>query len=127
MERSVTAETLFNHLSKKNTASSAGIDVIGEKGEGKGPSEVTYALFLKRGHDVSGHKRKHITKQMFGEADKIVLLLSKSEEKYLPEYIKNSNKTIHWEIEGGDHSKAAHEERLEKIEKWVKELVKEIG
>lgn len=126
-ERSMAAETLFNKLSKKNTAKSAGIDVIGEKGEGLGPSPITAKLLLDRGHDVSNHRRKHITELMLKHADRVILIVSKKELELLPESLKDSAKVTIWELEGNVHTPAAHVERLEHIEKRVIALVNEIG
>ncbi len=126
-ERSMAAETLFNKLSKKNIAKSARIDVIGEKGEGLGPSPITAKLLLDKGHNVSNHRRRHITKQMLDQADRIILILSKKEMGLLPESLKGSDKVTIWELEGNVHTPAAHSERLESIEKRVMELVNEIG
>ena len=126
-ERSMAAEALFNKLSKRNKASSAGYDVIGEKGEGKGPSEITSKLFEERGHDVSAHKRRHLTERMVRDADIVVLVASGDESRILPKWLIESGKTRVWTVHGNEHTREHHAARLETIGGLVKDLVNEIG
>ena len=135
-ERSIIAETLFNSFSKKHKASSAGADVTAQRREGSPPGRVISELMLSMGHDVLQMKSRQLTPKMVKEADKVVVILSKSEvRKYLPGYVKNSRKTIFWTVKLTPHSIYAtfpprtynyHLRWLDLIHANVRKLVREM-
>jgi protein-tyrosine-phosphatase len=96
-ERSQIAEALFNGLSKKNRASSAGIAVENEGRSGWPPGRVATELMMDLGYDIQKGKRRQLTKKLFDEADMVIVILSSSEvRKFLPSYVAESPKTRVW-------------------------------
>ena len=99
-ERSQVAEVLFNHFSKKHTALSAGTNVKKENGIGESPGFVMSEILLGMGHSkILKKKRKQVTKKMIDAVDMvIVILMSNDVKKLVPSYIKDSKKTVYWQI-----------------------------
>jgi len=103
-ERSQMAEVLFNYrykgLRKRHSAMSAGTNVDLEKTHGHGAGYIVSELLLSMGHDqIMDARRKQLTERIARRADKIVVLLRKKEvDRFLPEYVKKSSKTIFWDV-----------------------------
>ncbi len=122
--RSQMAEALFNKLSKKNKAKSAGATVEKEW-EGQAISKFkNYVVSSMKeiGLDLSENKPKQITKEMLGWADKIIIM-EKSKD-ILPDFLKKSNKIIFWEIEDPRGTKLDfHRKVRNEIEEKIKEFL----
>ena len=87
--RSQIAEALFNHLSKKHSAISAGTEAV----EADEPlPEATILCMKEIGIDLTRQHRRKLTIRMFNEADKVVVIMEKDT---CPDYVKNSQKVIY--------------------------------
>ena len=126
--RSQIAEAIFNSISKRNRAYSAGVNVRSAGTEGMPVPEETAALM--KGYDLSKAKRKQLTSEMAESMDRIIVLIPKEEQNILPDYIKNSTETIYWPMEHIGVAQREQEEqssRVRHIKDKVTALVKEIG
>lgn len=126
--RSVMAEAFFNHVSKRSSASSAGSIVDKEGQSGMPPGGHTTEVMYAANMDVSTHKRRQLTRNIFDDADIVVALLTKEEQKTLPDYAITSDKTRYWEVKdmrGTDY--ANHVKGREEIRALVGKLVDETG
>ncbi len=122
--RSQMAAAFFNKLSKKHKASSAGTHV-GLLKDGTPVHHFIVDCMKEIGYDVSKSTRRQLTAEMAEEADKIVVITDK---KDLPDYIKDSQKVIFWNVEDAkDKPYGFHRLIRDKIKKLVEELVKELG
>ncbi len=130
--RSQTAEAFFKGFTKRHAAKSAGVDVNATGTAGIPPEKgIVEVLDDYYGIDISNWKRKQVTKRMLEDADKIVILMRKSErKKYLPDYFKKFyHKTLFWGIVDMRHTKSvdARRKRTERIRALVKNLVENLG
>ena len=99
--RSQIAEAIFNNIAQgKYTAISAGTKVKrgdsnreGQKIKDKDMNIV--AVMKEIGIDISDYTRKQLTPEMFDEADKVIVM---NPSENIPEYVKQSPKTIFWEV-----------------------------
>mgnify|MGYP001576794526 CR=1 FL=1 len=119
------AESIFNKLTKKHSATSAGVDP--GKWEGKKLTETIYVLpSLKEiDIDVSENVSKKIKKQDVELADKIVVI-GVEKEKW-PDYLKDSNRTEYWDIKdpaNGDMN--VHRMTRDQIKEKVKKLIEKL-
>ena len=136
-ERSQIAEALFNRLSKKSRASSAGIEVDNEGGAGLPPGRIATELMLGWGYDMLKMKRKQLTRKLFDAADIAVVILSSGEiDRLLPKYAASSSKTRFWVLRLAPRSVYAsylpptyayHINGLRSIYGRVRTLVRETG
>jgi protein-tyrosine-phosphatase len=136
-ERSQIAEALFNRLSRKSRASSAGIEVDNEGSAGLPPGRIATELMLGWGHDMRKRKRKQLTRRLFDAADIVVVVLSRGEiMKLLPEYAALSPKTRFWTdrlmprsiyASYPPRTYAYHISVLRSIDRRVRALVRETG
>ena len=129
--RSQCAEAFFNKYSKKNRGISAGLDVSKTRTAGIPPGRRLIEVMKDYKIDISRKKRKQLSRSMAEEASRIVILMRKAEtKKLLPQYLKSyTNKTLFWDIKDMRHTKSHGPliERTKKIDKLVRNLVKEIG
>ena len=121
--RSQMAEAFFNKLSKKNHASSAGIEVGDAEGESIG--ERVVRIMKELGYDLSKNTRKQITREMAEKADKIIVM---AEKETIPNYLKKSLKVIFWDVPDAKGQSEEFQYRVrDQIKELVEELVEEIG
>jgi protein-tyrosine-phosphatase len=127
--RSQSAEWFFKDLTKKHTSSSAGTNVIAEGKVGVPPGKGVMTVVAESGRDISSWKRKQVTPEMVQRADRVVVLMQGWEAKqYLPDYIKDSGKTVYWDIEDmRDRDVDFHRTTMEAIRVRVIELVEQLG
>lgn len=129
-ERSQVAQTLFNALSRKNTAISAGVNVERENYVGLPPGRRISELLLDLGYDIRGNVRKQLTQELLEKVDMAVVILSRQEiERYLPDYMSKSKKVRFWRISMSP-TNTDIEERASvviEIKNRVEDLVKEVG
>ena len=96
--RSQMAEALYNKLTGSQDAESAGLSVE-KKWEGKPVSQFkNYVVDSMKeiGIDLSENKPKQITRKMFEQADKVIVM---DENRELwPGYFFNSDKVLFWDI-----------------------------
>ncbi len=128
--RSQMAEALFNRLSKKNHASSAGLNL--EYREDKTLEELEAIRVINAMKeikiDVSKNISKQLTKKMFDKADRVVAMLDPRQKLNLPTYFKNSPKVVFWDVlDMAGMSYKYHCDGRDNIKKHVAKLVKEIG
>lgn len=137
-ERSQVAEALFNAASRRHRAFSAGIMVEKDKAQGQPPGRIMSELMLSMGrHEILRMRRKQLTRVMIRQADKVVVILGKKEiEEFLPAYVRQSPKTIVWDV--GFMSLQVyksfppstyhyHLRWVDRIQQNVADLVEEIG
>ena len=119
------AEAFFNGLSKKGRASSAGAEVAMDGMVGKPGNQKNVAVMREVGYDISGHRRRQLTRAAAERADVIVFIASK---RKLPDYLKNSKKVRFWKIlNPRGQSMAARRRIRNKIKTKVEALIGEIG
>lgn len=132
--RSQIAKALFNKLSKKHHAQSAGLSVDGYHGNtGQTLSEFAtlrqhannvIIVLKEEGIDVSDAKRTQLTPEMLKKFDKIIVIVKPEE---CPEWLLKNKKTIFWDVEdaaGTDY--AFHVKTKDAIKKRVINLLNEI-
>ncbi len=132
INRSQIAEAIFNKLSKKNRAVSAGTNA--QPGFLKNAPDNPIVPMKKFGYNLSKAKTRKLDKQIINSADKVVFIFNrKRHEDEIPTHLKNSPHTEFWEINSiplglpFDKYCRLEEKRIQKIEKLVKDLVKRIG
>ena len=123
--RSQMAEAFFNKLSKKNRAFSAGANPGIHLGNIVGKYKDLARCMKDIGIDISQKKSKKLTKEMIEKADVVVSLINK---KILPDYVTKSPKLKLFKVEDpGGENYEFHCKIRDRIKKYVKKLVKEIG
>ena len=136
-ERSQMAEILFNRQSKNSMALSAGTEVKSSELQHP-PGRIISELMLNLGYDeVVGKQRKRLTRRMAGNADIIVILLSRREiAASLPKYVRKIKNIVYWDVgymPGRIYSAYPpptylyHARQLFRIEALVEDLVRKIG
>lgn len=110
--RSQMGEVLFNMLTnsgdaygknKKHTVLSSGTRVLSKEGEsrhGQLLKDLPAANFViesikEKGFDASENVRTQLDPTMVEWADKIIVM---AEQHTIPEYLRNSAKTVYWEV-----------------------------
>lgn len=122
--RSQMAEALYNKLTNSQDAESAGLSVEKEW-EGKKISQFkNYVVdsMNEIGIDLSENKPKQLTKEMFEQAEKVVIM--EDDRELWPEYLFNSDKVTFWDIpdtRGKDLD--FHNKVRDKIKEKVLELI----
>jgi len=122
--RSQMAAAFFNKLSKKHQGLDAG-NKVKERGQ-EGTIIHSYVIdsMKELGYDLSKNIRKQLTPEMAEWADKIIMM---DEEENVPDFLKGSQKIIHWNVEDAAgtsldfHRKLRVEIRI-LVEKLIKEL-----
>ena len=119
--RSQMAMTFFNDFSKRHRAISAGTDVGKHEGEPLHPFVIE--AMQEAGYDLSKNRRRQLTREIVGEANKVVVITSPAD---LPYYVDKS-RTIFWDVEDvQDHGLGFYEKMREKIRHLVTELAEEL-
>ena len=139
VNRSQIAESIFNKLSKKNTALSAGLapKMIGLLKNAHDEKRGTYPPIVpmkELGYDLSKNKIKKLNKKMADDADKIIFMFKRGKhEKEIPNYAIRKRDIEFWEMPGFKTGLSFVEySRMEKIrtkqvERRVRNLVARIG
>lgn len=119
--RSQMAEAMFNGMTKKHHATSAGTYVTKK---GRLPEHVINCL-KDIGYDISTKRRTQLKRTIAENADKIIVMMEPHEvENFAQRYIKNSNKTEYWSIKdakGTDYK--FHCATRDKIKQKVRSLI----
>lgn len=132
--RSQIAEAVFNKLSKKNEAQSAGIRPKNPGIYLKDEDHNPVVPMKDFGYDISKAKIKRLNPRLADWADKVVFVFyRKKHEKEIPTYLKKFKNKEFWDV-GSISNETTFEEyrtlekkRIKKIERLVKDLVKRIG
>ena len=96
--RSRMAEAIFNRLSKKNRATSAGISPYPRHARTDKGIMASSLVLNEIGIRLQKRKPKAVTKQDVERAGLVVVLLSKSQLYLLPKYISGSPKTVYYPV-----------------------------
>ena len=127
--RSQMAEAIFNSLTKKHKATSAGSSVEESDTAGLPPGDGVIEALREIDIDISSCKRKQVTPTMVEEANKVIVLMGDEEAKtYLPAYFSKSNKIEYWDVQDmrGSIDPEFHKAVRNEIEKRVKLLLKKL-
>ena len=139
MNRSQIAEAIFNKLSKKNIALSAGLSPrkIGLLKNAYDEKRGTYppiAPMKELGYDLSKNKIKKLDKKMADDADKIIFMFKrKKHEKEIPKFAIGKRDIEFWEIPGFsvgltfDEYCRMEKVRIKNVERYVRDLIARIG
>ncbi len=139
MNRSQIAEAIFNKLSAKNSALSAGLAPIsiGSLKNSHNEKSGEYPPILPMseiGYDLSKSRIKKLNKRVASSADRIIFIFNKKKhEKDIPDYLRGSDKIEFWDVDSipsgitFESYYKLEKKRIKTIEKLVKELVKKIG
>ncbi len=124
--RSQMAEAIFNQLSKKYQAFSAGIEegrVTGRQLKNFPEHENLFLCMDEMGIDLREKRSKLLTSEMVSQADKVVVMADKDS---WPAYLRNSDKVISWQVDDPSGlSLAKFREVKDKIRDLVENLIKE--
>ncbi|MBU2615719.1 MAG: low molecular weight phosphatase family protein [Nanoarchaeota archaeon] len=124
--RSQIAEAMFNSISKKHKAISAGLNPP-EKWEGQKLSKTKFVApsMIELDYNVDEKISKKITNQMVDEAGKIIVI---GEKDGWPDYLKKSDQVSFWDVEDPDKGGLELHRRVrDQIKSLIEDLVKEIG
>ena len=133
INRSQIAEAIFNKLSLRTHAFSAGInprtpDILLRE-EHNNP----LVPIQKKGYDLSNSVVHRLTEKMIDSAERVIVLLDKSRWRDIPTLVKDREDLEIWDIERIDDD-ITYEEycrleemRIARIEERVRLLVEEIG
>jgi len=88
------AEAFYNHLTKSNSASSAGIDHATPE-KYSSPTKEVIEVMSEEGIDVSKKKVKTITEEMLRENDKVFVMYPRGK---CPNFLSKSSKVKFWRI-----------------------------
>lgn len=136
VNRSQIAAAIFNRISKKNHATSAGMSPkMKNIGTLISKDSLSPIIPMKEyGYDLSHKRVRKLNRHLAERADKIVLIFSK--KKYtgtLPSYLEKMPNVEWWDIKSIKDSSTFEEyrrrerKRIRKIKALVKDLVKRIG
>ncbi len=129
--RSRMAEAIFNHLSKRNRATSAGISPYPRHASIYKGIAASSAVLNEIGIRCPKGKPKAVTKQDVEKADIVVVLLWKSQLYLLPKYISGSPKTVYYPIKDSDDRSrlfiVQHRRNRDIILRLVERMVKRNG
>lgn len=132
INRSQIAEAIFNGLSKRDYAFSAGVKPsragVLVRNEHNNPSELMRA----KGYDLSRARVKKLNKRAADSAGKVVLILGRKHLKDVPTYVRNRPDMELWEV-GSINDDAPFQEyrrlerrRIKQLETRVRDLVKRL-
>lgn len=134
INRSQIAEAIFNKLSKKNHAVSAGINARAGDFLLKEANNNPVIPMKEEGYDISKAKIKKVSKRIVNSADKVVLIFNKKKhQKEIPDYLQKCKGLEFWEVDSISNETPfekyckLEKSRIRKIENYVKELVRRIG
>ncbi|MEK7579438.1 MAG: hypothetical protein AAB460_02835 [Patescibacteria group bacterium] len=127
--RSQMAAAIYNRLTETEGAVSVGT-YPGAPEEPEGQVLVNlfetddfFNLMEKNGMNVRANTTKRLHPQMLKDFD---IVVSMAEEPYIPDFLKNDQKVIRWNVEDSVRvDKKAAEDTYKKIEPLVRELIKE--
>ncbi len=126
--RSQIAEAIFNSISPKHKATSAGTEkgrVTGHKLKDFPEHSNLFVCMDEIGLDIRENTAKSLTPKIVKDADKIIVM---AEKETWPGYLKKSNKIAFWEIEDMcGQSLDKFRDARNQIKSLVEKLVKEIG
>ena len=126
--RSQIAETIFNQISKKNKATSAGTEkgrVTGHKLKDFPEHSNLFVCMDEIGLDIRENTSKLMTPEIVKNANKIIVM---AEKETWPDYLKKSNKVTFWEIEDMcGQSLDKYRKVRDQIKSLIENLVKEVG
>ncbi len=123
--RSQMAEAIFNSISKKHKAVSAGLNPP-EEWEGHKLSKTQFvALSMdEAGYNVNEKFSKRLTSQMIDGVEKVIVI---GEKEGWPVYLKESNKLSFWDIEDPDRGGLElHRKVRDQIKNLIEKLINEI-
>jgi protein-tyrosine-phosphatase len=124
VSRSQIAEAYYNHFTKSDDASSAGILDFTPSKYGH-PAEEVVKVMKEDGIDISQQIVKFITEEMVNKADRIFVMC---ERKECPEFLLNSNKITFWDIDDPcDTNLENHRIIRDKVKKHVEQLIKKLS
>jgi protein-tyrosine-phosphatase len=137
INRSQIAEAIFNKMSKKSRATSAGTEVGIHASNGTPVKNSIInnpvALMKKEGYDLSKAKVKKLTPAMVRSADKVILLRPKKKlGGILPAGLEKAKDVEWWDINSisddvpFDEYCKLEKKRIKQIRAHVKELVEKI-
>lgn len=134
MNRSQIAMAIFNRLSKKNQAISAGLSPGLNEGVPVSEGHFNPIEVMKEyGYDLSKERMKRITAQMIEGADVIVIILNKKKyQDLIPENLKRFSRLEWWDIDSisediqYDEYVRLEKIRIKRIEECVRRLIKEV-
>ncbi len=125
--RSQIAEAIFNSISQKHKATSAGTEkgrVTNHKLKDFQEHSNLFSCMNEIGLDITENSAKMLTEKMVKEADKIIVM---AEKDTWPNYLKESNKIIFWQVEDvAGQSLDKFREIRDKIDQNIEKLVQEI-
>jgi len=125
--RSQIAETIFNMTSKNHQATSAGTErgkVTGHKLKDFPEHSNLFVCMSEIGLNIEENIAKLLSPKMIMRADIIIVM---AEKETWPNYLKNSDKVVFWQIEDMcGQSLAAFNKVRDQIKELVEKLVKEI-
>lgn len=122
--RSQMAEAIFNKLTKKHSAISAGLDP--HKWENKSINEAKKVIKCMKeiGCNLKDKVSKRLTREIVENADKIIIL---GEKENWPSFLKNSNKVEYWEVEDPAHKNLdGHRKTRDEIKLLINKLIRRI-
>ena len=126
--RSQIAEAIFNLISKKHKAISAGIEkgrVTGHKLKDFPEHSNLFICMDEIGFNIRENIAKLLIPEMVRSADKIIVM---ADRKTWPDYLKKSDKIACWEIEDMcGQSLDKFRRARDQIKSLVESLVREIG
>jgi protein-tyrosine-phosphatase len=129
--RSRMAEALFNKLSKKHIATSAGIGANVRNPSNPKGLRATITVMKEIGITVPYKFGRAVTRKDVDEANKVIVLLDKKQRHILPKYITKSTKTEYYGIHDSDARCAnfVDQQRTNRdiIRKFVIKMVRKIG
>jgi arsenate reductase len=117
--RSQMAEGYYNHFTKTNDATSAGVSDTAYKKYPRPVDEVVQVM-TEEGIDVSEKKVKKLTQEMVDNAEKIFVLCDK---EMCPAFLLDSSKVTFWPIEDPYETSV---DNFRKIRDLIKSKIKSI-
>lgn len=125
--RSQMAAAIYNKLTNSNNADSVGT-YTGAPDEPEGQilkdlftTPHFFEMMEKNGMNLRNNSTKRLLPHMIDEYDTVV---SMAEEPYIPDFLKNANKVIWWDIKNPSFvDQEIAEDTYQKIEKLVQGLI----
>ena len=94
--RSQMAEAIFNKLTKKHSATSAGLEPHELENKNINEAKKVLECMKEIGCNLENKISKRLTKVMVENADKIIIL---GEKNNWPSFLENTDKIEYWEVE----------------------------
>lgn len=119
------AEAIFNSITKKHKASSAGLNPGKWLGKKLASTKYVKVCMKEIGINVDNNTSKKLNKKMTSGADKIIVI---GEKERWPPYLKKSDNVDYWDIVDPDtEGIVVHRKIRDEIEKRVRRLVRELN